>query len=93
MDLIRKMNMKPRIIEPRYSHDFTTEDTREFELTYTAKVRIRISANGSLCDIENKQIKDFLTETFSQSIESSVLHFEIQDKLCDADVTVLNSIA
>ena len=84
--------MEPRIIEPKYSRDFTTEDTRELELTYTAKVRVRISANGLLYDIENKQIEDFLNEIFSESIESSVFHFEIQNKLCDVDVTVLSSI-
>lgn len=87
------MNMKPRIVEPKYSQDFTTEDTREFELTYTAKVKVKINANRSLYDIENKYIKDFLVETFGHAIESSVFHFKTQDKLCDVDVTVLSSIA
>lgn len=83
---------KPRIIEPRYSRDFTTEDTREVELTYTAKVKVRIHANDSLSgyDVDTDMVS-FYDEAFSNAIEASMFYISMQDKFCSIDIKVQHS--
>ena len=83
---------KPRIIDPRYATDFEVDDTREIEITYTAKIKVRISANDSLSgyDVDSDMVS-FYDETFTDAIEASMFYIEIQDKFCSCDVTVQDS--
>jgi len=73
----------------------TPEDTRQVELTYTAKLAVNISANNLLSGYDvNHDMVSFYNEMFDKAVQkyfSMEVVTEHGDAFCDVEVVVNDS--